>query len=87
MIRTFRQKPVKVEAVQFTYPPSEELLQFCPPLTVQTMTLSGIPYGFVKTAKGTFKVLNGDWIVKFYETHFRVYSDVDFHMNYIEEED
>ncbi|ASM77443.1 hypothetical protein VITFI_CDS1665 [Vitreoscilla filiformis] len=32
MVTLFRKRPVLIEAVQFTYPPSSELLAWCPAL-------------------------------------------------------
>lgn len=70
----FRKKPIVIEAIQFTYPPTEELLAFCGRSMVNVMKERHM--GAIGTAqiftledgmgKGSIRHVasEGDWIIK-----------------------
>lgn len=59
----FTKKPVTIEAVQFTYPPTDELIKFCP-ITENFCKVGGVAKAVICTLEGSVTVIEGDWIIK-----------------------
>lgn len=61
--RTFRKRPVEVEAIRFEKP-YKRAQEFCPALTLIKDLGGRIAFGQVKTLEGVMTAQLGDWIVR-----------------------
>ena len=80
----YKKKPVVIEAVQFTYPPTEELLSFCPALSNfrKDRHIDAVGYADIETLEGVLTATENDYIIKGVEGEFYACKKGIFHQTY-----